>query len=131
VTLLRYLDVVAPTVFSPIAVLFGAPAAGYAAGVLTWLALRLLGRAVGGYAGARGHAAQLAMLRLAYRLVRVVLLVVPVVLVRKWLGDDDGFAALLVIVFAFTIDLVASVLRHDALPGSPARARRIGVGAER
>jgi hypothetical protein len=43
---------------------------------------------------------------------RVFLLALVIVLVRRQAGKDDGLTTLLVIVFAFTIQLVVSIINR-------------------
>jgi 4-amino-4-deoxy-L-arabinose transferase-like glycosyltransferase len=50
--------------------------------------------------------------RLGYLLARIFLLALAVILVRKGSGRDAGLAALLVIVFAFSVQLVISFLER-------------------
>ncbi len=108
-TLLRYLDAVLVVVAAPILLLIGVPAAGYLIGGAAWIALRAVGVAVDRYAGALHDQAGELTIRLAYLLGRLFLLALTVALVRKSDGRDDGLTALVVIVFAFTVQLLASI----------------------
>jgi hypothetical protein len=109
-TLLAYLDVVVLVVAAPIMLLIGVPAVGYLVGAGAWIALRGLGvlidRAVPSLNDPRGEVT----LRLAYLLGRLFLLAIAVIVVRNGAGRDDGLTALLVIVFAFTMQLVLSFM---------------------
>ena len=107
VTALRYLDVVLIVVAAPILLLIGVPAGGYAAGAGAWILLRGVGVAVDHQAGA-GLAGREITLRLAYLLSRLFLLALTVILVRRGGGRDAGLTALMVIVFAFTVELIVS-----------------------
>jgi hypothetical protein len=115
VTALAYLDVVVLVVAAPIMLLIGVPAVGYLVGAGAWILLRAVGAAVERAAGTAGDPRREASLRLAYLLGRLFLLAIAVILVRNGAGRDDGLTALLVIVFAFTVQLVLSVLNR---PGS-------------
>jgi hypothetical protein len=108
--LLAYLDVVMLVVAAPIMLLIGVPAAGYLVGAGAWIALRAVGvaieRVIPSLRDPRGEVT----LRLAYLLGRLFTLAIAVILVRNSAGRDDGLTALIVIVFAFTAQLVLSFL---------------------
>jgi hypothetical protein len=104
---LRYLDVLIIAVAAPILILIGVSAVGYAAGAGAWIALRVAGLAVDRYAAHADARAQISV-RLAYLLARVFLLALTVILVRRGAGKDPALTALLVIVVAFTINMVLS-----------------------
>jgi hypothetical protein len=106
VTALAYLDVVLLVVAAPIMLLIGVPAVGYLVGAGAWILLRLVGIAVDRAAAAADDPRREAGLRLAYLLGWLFLLAIAIILVRKGAGRDDGLTALLVIVFAFTTQLV-------------------------
>jgi hypothetical protein len=110
VTLLAYLDVVLLVVAAPIMLLIGVPAVGYLVGAGVWIALRAVGvvidRVVPSLHDPRGEIT----LRLAYLIGRLFLLAIAVIVVRNGAGRDDGLTALVVIVFAFTTQLVLSFL---------------------
>jgi hypothetical protein len=104
---IRYFDVLLLLVAAPIMLLIGVPAVGYAVGAGTWIALRAVGVAVDRYAGAAGEPRTIGV-RLAYMLGRLFVLALAVILVRRGEGQNGGLAALLVIVFAYTIQLATS-----------------------
>jgi hypothetical protein len=104
---LRYLDVLIIAVAAPILILIGVSAVGYAAGAGAWIALRVAGLGVDRYAAHADARAQISV-RLAYLLARVFLLALTVILVRRGAGKDPALTALLVIVVAFTINMVLS-----------------------
>ena len=110
VNALAYLDVVVLVVAAPIMLLIGVPAVGYLVGAGVWIALRAVGVAVERAAAAAGDPRQETSLRLAYLLGRLFLLAIAVILVRNGSGRDAGLTALLVIVFAFTVQLILSFL---------------------
>ncbi len=101
---LRYFDVVVLAVAAPILLLIGVPARGYIVGAGAWIVLRALGVVVERAATAvefnRGIG-----IRMSYMLGRLFALAIAVILVRKSGSQGDGLTALLVIVFAFTIQL--------------------------
>lgn len=105
-----YLDVVVLVVAAPIMLLIGVPAVGYLVGAGVWIALRAVGVAVEHAARAAGDPRRETSLRLAYLLGRLFLLAIAVILVRNGSGRNDALTALLVIVFAFTTQLVITFL---------------------
>lgn len=111
-TVLSYLDVVMLVVAAPIMLLIGVPAVGYLVGAGAWIVLRAVGVAVDRAVDAAEDPRREASLRLAYLLGRLFTLAIAVILVRNGAGRDDGLTALLVIVFAFTVQLALSVLNR-------------------
>lgn len=110
--MLRYIDVVLVVVAAPILLLIGVPALGYLVGAGAWIVLRAVGVVVERRAAAIGNVSQELTVRLVYVLGRVFLLALTIVLVRRQAGKEDGLATLLVILFAFTIQLVVSVINR-------------------
>jgi hypothetical protein len=110
ITLLAYLDVAVVAVATPIMLLIGVPAVGYLAGAGAWIVLRAAGVGVERLADALDDPRREITLRLGYLMARLFLLAIAVILVRNGSGRDAGLTALLVIVFAFTMQLVLSVL---------------------
>jgi hypothetical protein len=115
---LAYLDVVILVVAAPIMLLIGVPAVGYLVGAGAWIVLRAVGvvieRVIPSLRDPRGEVT----LRLAYLLGRLFTLAIAVILVRNGAGRDDGLTALLVVVFAFTTQLVLSFLTRPNRPRS-------------
>jgi hypothetical protein len=109
-TLLSYMDVVLIVLAAPIMLLIGVPAGGYLVAMGVWILLRAGGVAVDRYATASGDARKQISARLAYMLGRLFILALTVVLARKAFGKDDGLTALIVTVFAFTVQLGTSAL---------------------
>jgi hypothetical protein len=109
VLLLRYLDVALVALAAPIMVLIGVPAVGYLAGAGAWVALRAVGVAVERAASSAQFRHEIS-LRLGFLLGRLFVLALAVILIRRGAGRDDGLAALLVIVFAFTVQLACSAM---------------------
>lgn len=112
---LVYLDVVVLAVATPIMLLIGVSPVGYLAGAGAWIVLRAAGVGVDRAAGALKDPRSEITLRLAYLLGRLFLLAIAVILVRNASGRDAGLTALVVIVFAFTMQLLLSILNR---PGS-------------
>jgi hypothetical protein len=108
--LLRYLDIVLIVVAAPILLLMGVSPAGYAVGAGAWIILRIAGVGLDRYLATDADARREISLRLAYLIARVFLLALAVILVRRSDGKDAGLTALGVIVFAFTVQLVVSVI---------------------
>jgi hypothetical protein len=111
-SVLGYLDVVIVVVATPIMLLMGVPAAGYLVGAGAWIVLRLVGVGIEHVAPTVGDQSRELTLRLAYLLGRLFLLALAVILVRQGSGRDAGLTALLVIVFAFTTQLLLSVVNR-------------------
>ena len=115
---LAYLDVVILVVAAPIMLLIGVPAVGYLVGAGAWIVLRAVGvaieRVVPSLRDPRGEVT----LRLGYLLGRLFTLAIAVILVRNGAGRDDGLTALIVVVFAFTTQLVLSFLTRPNRPRS-------------
>jgi hypothetical protein len=110
VSTLAYLDVVVLVVAAPIMLLIGVPAVGYLVGAGVWIALRALGILVERLVVSLADPRREVTLRLAYLMGRLFLLAIAVILVRNGAGRDDGLTALLIIVFAFTMQLVLTFL---------------------
>ena len=109
---LSYLDVIVIVAAAPIMLLIGVPAVGYLVGAGVWIVLRAAGVAVDRAAAAGGDPRREVNLRLAYLLGRLFLLAIAVILVRNGSGRDAALTALLVIVFAFTMQLILSFLNR-------------------
>jgi hypothetical protein len=107
---LAYLDVVVLVVAAPIMLLIGVPAAGYLIGAGAWIVLRVVGVAVERVVPALHDPRGEVTLRLAYMLGRLFTLAIAVIVARNGAGRSDGLTALLVIVFAFTIQLLTTFL---------------------
>jgi hypothetical protein len=125
---LRYIDVLLIGVAAPIMLLIGVSAAGYLIGAGTWCALRALGVAVD--RATEGAALNRSIgIRLGYMLGRLFVLAIVVILVRKSDGQDAGLAALVVIVFAFTVQLAISAAIRPGSGGRPSRRGADGAAS--
>jgi hypothetical protein len=109
---LAFLDVVVVAVAAPIMLLIGVSPVGYLAGAGAWIVLRAAGVVVDRAAGAVKDPRSEITLRLAYLLARLFLLAIAVIVVRNASGRDAGLTALVVIVFAFTMQLLLSFLNR-------------------
>jgi hypothetical protein len=114
-SLLSYIDVVLLVLAAPIMLLIGVPAGAYLAAAAVWIALRAVGVGIQRVARS-GDPRREVGLRLGYMLGRLFVLALTVILIRKAGSRDDGLTALLVIVFAFTVQLAVSA-------ASPPRSR--------
>ena len=97
-------------VAAPIMLLIGVPAVGYLVAWAPGSCCARSGVAVDRAAGAATDPRREITLRLAFLLGRLFLLAIAVIVVRNGSGRDDGLTALVVIVFAFTTQLVLSFL---------------------
>jgi hypothetical protein len=105
-----YLDVVLIVLAAPIMLLIGVPAGGYLIAAAAWIVLRAIGVAVDRFATRTADARTQVSVRLGYMLGRLFALALTVILVRNGLGKNDGLTALVVVVFAFTVQLGTSAL---------------------
>jgi phosphotransferase system glucose/maltose/N-acetylglucosamine-specific IIC component len=125
---LGYVDVVLVLVAAPIMLLIGVPADGYGIAGGAWIALRALGVAVERFAAATPDVNHQIGVRMGYMLGRLFALAIVVILVRKSDGQNAGLAALAVIVFAFTVQLVLSAFTR---PRSSSGRRSSAAGRTR
>ncbi len=107
---LGYMDVFLVLVAAPIMLLIGVPALGYGVGAGAWLLLRAVGIALERAARVTADARMQISLRMGYMMGRLFLLALAVVLARTSGSRDDGLAALVVIVVAFTVQLATSAI---------------------
>jgi hypothetical protein len=112
INLIRYIDVVLVLLAAPILLLIGVPALGYLVGAGAWILLRAVGVVVERRAASIGNVSQELTVRLVFVMGRVFLLALAIVLVRRQAGKDEGLTTLLVILFAFTIQLVVSIVNR-------------------
>jgi hypothetical protein len=108
--MLRYFDVVLLVLATPIVLLIGVSATGYCIAAAAWIVLRAIGVVAERGASAAPQQSQQIGLRLGYMLLRLFALALTIILIRRGAGRDAGLAALLVIVFAFTMQLGISAI---------------------
>lgn len=106
--IIGYLDVVLVVLACPIMILIGVPALGYGIGAGAWVVLRAVGIGVEHLAQSSGEARTQISLRMGYMLGRLFALALAIILARSSGSQGDGLAALAVIAFAFTVQLVTS-----------------------
>jgi len=110
VAFIRYLDVVLVIAATPFVILAGAPAAGFALAAVAWILTRFgVGVLESRAWGARNGTVRTA-LHLASILGRVWLVALVVLLARFAIGTSDGIAAAVVVLAAYTIELVTKLL---------------------
>ena len=110
--LLEYLDVALVVLAAPIMIAIGVSASGYAIGAGAWIVLRAAGTLLDRSSALHRDARTDVSVRLGYMLGRLFLLALAVVLARANNGRDAGLTALLVIVFAFTVQLALSAINR-------------------
>lgn len=106
----RYLDVVLVAAATPFVLLAGLPAAGFAIGAAAWIVTRfgvgVLERRAWNARDTRVRTA----LHLAAILGRVWLVALAVILARYTIGTSDGIAAAVVVLAAYTVELVTKLM---------------------
>jgi hypothetical protein len=114
---IRYLDCLVVLAFLPFGLLAGLPALGVVAGVAAWLVQRVLGAQIDARAAAATDARQATAIAFVGVMGRPFALALTILAVGL-LGDKrDGLTAALIVLVAFTIYLVLSiVLRPQRRP---------------
>jgi hypothetical protein len=115
---LRHLDIVLVVASTPFVLLAGLPAAGFAIGAVTWIATRLGVGFLEQHAwGARDMRVRTA-LHLASILGRVWFVALAVLVARFAIGTPDGIAAAVVVLAAYTVELITKItLRRSITAG--------------
>jgi hypothetical protein len=114
--LVSYLDVVLIVLAAPIMIAIGVSATGYGIGAGAWLALRAAGVVLERSPALHRDARTDVSVRLGYMLGRLFFLALAVILARSAAGRDAGLTALLVVVFAFTVQLALSAVNRPRRP---------------
>jgi hypothetical protein len=110
VAFIRYLDVVLVIAATPFVILAGAPAAGFAIAAAAWIVTRFgVGVLESRAWGARNATVRTA-LHLASILGRVWAVALAVLLARYAIGTPDGIAAAVVVLAAYTVELVTKIM---------------------
>jgi hypothetical protein len=114
---IRYLDCLVALAFLPFGLLAGLPALGVVAGVAAWLVQRVLGAQIDARAAAATDARQATAISFVGVMGRPFALALTILAVGL-LGDkQDGLTAALIVLVAFTIYLILSiVLRPQRRP---------------
>jgi hypothetical protein len=107
---LRYADLIALAVATPVLLLSGTSVVGYGVGVGAWLVIRGLGVALERARRANSGLSQQMALWLGYRLARILVLAGAAIAVRETVDENAGITAVAVIASAFTIQLFGSVI---------------------
>jgi hypothetical protein len=122
VVLLRYLDVCLVAATAPFVLVGGIPAFGYAVGAAAWILTRA-GTALAQERAARvGDARVRAGLQVASMMARVWLVALAVILARYVGGKDDGIMAAALVLAAFTVYFLMSLLTRGGTLQSRASA---------
>lgn len=119
---IRFADVALVVMSAPFAIAFGAPALGVAVGCVGWALARAFGEAVDRRLARETDPRRALGIGFASSLGRVWLLALSILAVGKASGRQDGLAAALVVLVAFTIYLAMSLLLRPA--GGASRGRR-------
>jgi hypothetical protein len=110
VVLFRWLDVVLVVFAAPFALVAGAPALGYLVGAAAWIANRVLGWLVERHARARGDVRTAIGLNIAAMIARAWLVGLTILAVGLAGEREDGLTAALLLLAAFTLYFVTSLL---------------------
>lgn len=126
-TALRYIDLVLLWLTVPLALVLGAPQLGLLLGAVVWTVQRLIALEVDRRARQRESVREAIGLNLATMFARMWLVTATVVVAGVGGEREDGVAAATVLLVAFTISLVATLvlraLSHtDPRPGAPTPA---------
>lgn len=118
--LVRVLDVVLVVLSAPVAVLLGAPAAGVAIAAVAW-ALQRAGQEIAARRAVRApDARRAAGIIGGSMLLRVWFVIVVIVVCGKAIGSQDGAAAAVLVLAAFTAHLaITLVVRQPQISESP------------
>jgi hypothetical protein len=110
--LFRWLDVVLVVLAAPFVILTGLPVLGYAVGAAAWIVNRLLGFLVERHARTRGNVRTAVGLNLAALIARAWLVGLTILAVGLAGEREDGLTAALLLLAAFTLYFVTSLLLH-------------------
>jgi len=118
--LIRYLDVALVLLAAPFALLMGAPALGYAVGAAAWVVHRVIGLLLERRARDRDVRAALG-LNLGGVIARTWLVGLTILAVGLAAEREDGLTAAIVLLAAFTVYFVISLLLrpHERQPARP------------
>ena len=126
-TALRYVDFVLLWLTVPLAIVLGAPELGVLIGAVVWTVQRLIALAVDRKARERETVREAIGLNMATMMARMWLVGTAVVVAGVGGAREDGVAAAAVLIGAFTISFVATIVsrslrRADARPRTPSHA---------
>jgi hypothetical protein len=118
VAFIRYLDVVLLIASTPFVILAGAPVAGFALAAVAWIATRFGVGVLESRAWAARNANVRTALHLGSILGRVWLVALVVLIARFALGTADGVSAAVVMLAAYTVELVTKLLLRGQITAS-------------
>jgi hypothetical protein len=122
VSFIRYLDVILVIASTPFVLLAGLPAAGFGIGAGAWIVVRVGVSFVERRAWSARDFRVRAALHLAAILGRVWLIGLAVLLARFTVGTPDGIAAAVVVLAAFTVELVMKIMLRRSIAATLGRA---------
>jgi hypothetical protein len=108
--LFRWLDVILVVLAAPFVVLMGLPVLGYVAGAVAWIANRAIGALVERRAKASGDVRKAVGLNLGVLIARMWLVGLTILAVGLAGEREDGLTAALLLLAAFTLYFVTSLL---------------------
>ena len=111
--LFRWLDVILVVLGAPFAILMGAPALGYLVGAAAWIVNRVIGAAVERRAQASTDVRKAVGLNLAALIARAWLVGLTILAVGLAGDREDGLTAAILILAAFTLYFVTSLLSRS------------------
>jgi hypothetical protein len=115
---IRHLDVVLVIASTPFVILAGLPVAGFAIGAVTWIVTRFAVGVLEGRAWGALNPNVRTALHLAAILGRVWLVALAVLIARFAIGTPDGITAAVVVLAAYTVELVTKItLRRSITAG--------------
>jgi hypothetical protein len=115
VSFIRYLDVILVVASTPFVLLASLPAAGFAIGAGAWILTRFGVSFIERRAWSARDFRVRAALHLAAILGRVWLVGLAVLLARFTVGTPDGIAAAVVVLAAFTVELVIKIMLRRSI----------------
>ena len=110
---LRWLDVILVVLGAPIAILMGAPALGYLVGAAAWIVNRAIGAAAERRAKAAADVRKAVGLNLGALIARSWLVGLTILAVGLAGDREDGLTAAILVLAAFTIYFVTSLLSRS------------------
>lgn len=121
---LRYLDVYLVLVTAPFVLVAGLPVAGYLIGAAAWIATRLVASAMHVHAQRSGDPRVRAGLHVGTMMGRVWIVALGVLLARYAGGREDGITAAALVLGAFTVYFMLSLVYRGAPLGVDASMQR-------
>jgi hypothetical protein len=107
---LRYFDCVLVLAFVPFGLLAGITPTGVLGGAIAWIAQRVLGAAIDGYAAGQSDFRRAMGLTFAGRMLRPLLLGLTILALGQLGEREDGLVAALIALAAFTVYMILSFI---------------------